>query len=144
MNDIVINKVQSIQRCILRAREERHLAGPDFATDYSRQDAAILNIMRACEQAIDLANYVIKTYKMGVPASSAESFELLADQAVIPPALARNLRGMIGFRNIAVHQYQRLDLAIMETIIAVGLDDLLRFGDAVWVYLQSSNPSGTG
>lgn len=144
MNDIVINKVQSIQRCILRAREERRLAGPDFATDYSRQDAAILNIMRACEQAIDLANYVIKTYKMGVPASSVESFELLADQAVIPPALARNLRGMIGFRNIAVHQCQRLDLAIMETIIAVGLDDLLRFGDAVWAYLQSSNPSGTG
>lgn len=100
--------------------------------------------MRACEQAIDLANYVIKTYKMGVPASSAESFELLADQAVIPPALARNLRGMIGFRNIAVHQYQRLDLAIMETIIAVGLDDLLRFGDAVWAYLQSGSPSGTG
>lgn len=136
MNDVVINKVQSIQRCIARAREERRLAGPDFATDYSRQDATILNILRACEQAIDLANYVIKAHKMGVPATSAESFELLARRGVIPPGLEHSLRGMVGFRNIAVHQYQRLDLAIVEAILAVGLDDLLRFSDAVLAYLR--------
>jgi RecB family exonuclease len=63
MNDIIINKVQSIQRCIERAREEYSLAGDNFSNDYSRQDAAILNITRSCEQAIDLANHVIKRHK---------------------------------------------------------------------------------
>ena len=58
MNDIVINKVQSIQRCIDRAREEYRLAGRNFASDFSRQDAAIFNITRACQHAIDLANHV--------------------------------------------------------------------------------------
>ena len=32
---------------------------------------------------------------------------------------------MVGFRNIAVHAYQAIDLRILESVIAQGLDDLL-------------------
>ena len=77
MNDIVVNKIQSIQRCIERAREEYCDDPEGFDADYTRQDAAVLNILRACEQAIDLANHVIKSRKLGIPNSSAESFDLL-------------------------------------------------------------------
>ncbi len=59
-DDVMINKIQSIQRCIFRAKEEYQLAGNAFENDFSRQDAAILNITRACEQTIDLADYLIK------------------------------------------------------------------------------------
>ena len=77
MSDIVINKVQSIQRCVERAREEYHADPAGFATNFTRQDAAVLNVLRACEQAIDPASHIIRTRKMGIPASSAQSFELL-------------------------------------------------------------------
>ncbi len=70
MNDVVVNKVQSIQRCVLRAREEHRDAGGQFLGDYTRQDAAILNITRACEQAIDLANHLIRSEKLGIPTDS--------------------------------------------------------------------------
>ena len=50
-DEVVINKVQSIQRCIYRAKEEYKIAGQAFISLYSHQDAAILNITRACEQA---------------------------------------------------------------------------------------------
>lgn len=131
LNDIVINKVQSIQRCIRRAREEYRLAGDDFYADYTRQDAAILNITRACEQAIDLANHVIKARSLGVPTSSAESFDLLTASGIIPPNLARSLQAMVGFRNVAVHQYQDLNVDIVKAIITTDLDDLLAFTDAI-------------
>lgn len=55
MNDLVINKIQSIQRCIQRAREEYGSDPEGFDTNYTKQDAAILNVVQACEQAIDLA-----------------------------------------------------------------------------------------
>lgn len=105
MNDIVTNKVQSIQRCILRAREEYRLAGNNFETDYTHQDAAILNIVRACELAIDLANHVIKTYKMGIPTSNKESFEMLAVNGVITRNIEQKMANMVGFRKLAVHSY---------------------------------------
>ncbi|MBU0702037.1 DUF86 domain-containing protein [bacterium] len=131
MNDIVIDKVQSIHRSIERAREEYHLAGVNFRNDYSRQDAAILNITRACEMSIDLANYTIKTSKIGIPTSSAESFSLLARKQIIPVLLSEKMSSMVGFRNIAVHEYQKLQIEIIETIIRTGLDDLLAFSDCI-------------
>ena len=136
MNDIVTNKIQSIQRCIFRARQE-YGADPDgFATNYTRQDAAILNVLRACEQAIDLANHVIKTHRMGIPTTSAESFDLLHKQGVITAALAEKLRRMIHFRDTVIHQYQRLDLDIVQTVIVSGLDDLIQLGDCVLEFIR--------
>lgn len=137
MNDIVINKVQSIQRCIQRARDEYRLAGELFHTDLTRQDAAVLNITRACEQAIDLANHLIKIGKMGIPTSSTECFGLLAAKRVISTALEEKMAKMVGFRNIAVHEYQKLKIEIVEAVIQKNLDDLLEFTDCLLAYQKS-------
>lgn len=128
MNDVIVNKVQSIQRCVRRAREE-YAQASDFLEDYTHQDAAILNVLRACEQAIDLAAHVIRKHKLGAPTSSRETFELLRDAGLISSALCDRLNKMIGFRNIAVHAYQALDLAIVASVIENDLNDLLTFAD---------------
>src|SRR5690606_29835066 len=116
-DDIAINKIQSIQRCIRRAREE-YAADPEgFDANFTRQDAAVLNILRACEQSIDLANHVIKTRKLGIPTSSGESFDLLRVEGVIDPALSDRLHKMVGFRNAIVHHYQRMEIEIVLSVI---------------------------
>ena len=127
MNDVVVNKVQSIQRCVLRAREEHHAAGGHFLDDHTRQDAAILNITRACEQAIDLANHLIRSEKLGIPTDSAESFGLLVKAGILPLGLGDKLKRMLGFRNTVIHEYQVVDVNIVEAVIKSGLDDLLAF-----------------
>ncbi len=138
MNDIVINKIASIQRCIERARAEYNADPATFDNDYTRQDAAILNILRACELSIDLANHLIKTCKMGIPASSAESFDLLEQKRVIDGELCEKLRNMVHFRNTIIHEYQRMNLEIVKAVINPGLDDLVAFCDRVREF--SKNP----
>jgi len=130
-DDVIINKIQSIQRCIMRVREEYQLAGATFAHNFSHQDAALLNLTRACEQAIDLANYLIKIHQFGIPSSSRDSFTLLANQSVISSELCQKMQNMVSFRNIAIHEYQQLNLEIVIAIIETGLDDLLAFNQAV-------------
>ena len=126
MDDVVINKVQSLQRCVLRAREEYALAEA-FSADYSRQDAAVLNIIRACEQAIDLANHIVRVRKLGVPVQSRESFTRLARAGLISVDLSQKLQGMVGFRNVAVHQYDKLNLEVVTAVLEHGLGDLVAF-----------------
>lgn len=138
MNDVAINKIQSIQRCVQRAREEFRSDPEGFDTNYTLQDAAILNVLRACEQAIDLANHVIRLGKMGIPNTSAESFDLLRNKSVIDADLAVRLKKMIGFRNTIIHEYQRMNLDIVKTVIVSGLDDLIAFADRVMVFLDIS------
>lgn len=126
-NDILINKAASIERCIIRVREEYAKAGIGFATDYSRQDAAILNIQRACEAALDMGQHIVRTQQLGVSQSARDVFTLLAQANWIDNTLAETMKRMIGFRNIAVHDYQALLLPIVENIIANHLDDFINF-----------------
>lgn len=125
-DDVIVGKAQIVERCVKRAREE-FAASSDFSTDYTRQDAAILNVERACEACIDIANRIIRLRGLGTPASSRDAFAVLTDAKLIEPILADRLNRMVGFRNLAVHQYHKLDIAIVQAVIQKNLDDLLEF-----------------
>lgn len=102
-------------------------AGERFATDYTRQDAAVLNIQRACEAAIDMGQHVVRRDRLGVPQGTREIFGLLVQARRIEPPLAEALQRMVGFRNIAVHQYQALQLPILIRILETHLDEFTVF-----------------
>ena len=127
LDDVLINKAATIERCVLRAHEEYERNPATFATDFTRQDAAILNIQRACEAALDIGQHLIRREKLGVPQSARDVFTLLAQGGLIETALADKLKRMVGFRNIAVHDYQTLQLPITVSIIETHLDDFLQF-----------------
>lgn len=141
MNDVVLNKKESIERCIKQIRHYYALPSVEpFEEDYLRQDAIALNLQRACEQCIDLANYTIRVRKLGLPKESREAFRLLADNGIIKRDLAGRLEGMVGFRNVLVHEYQRLDINLMVDVIEHRLGDLLHFVDSVIEVFQKQSP----
>lgn len=132
MNDIILSKKDSIERCIKQIRKYYELPSDiPFEEDHLRQDAIAINLQRACEQCIDLANHVIRISKLGLPKESRDSFRLLATGNVIPKDLSKRLEGMVGFRNVLVHEYQRLDIQLMIDVIENNLDDLLRYVDCI-------------
>jgi len=130
-DDVLINKAATIERCVARVREE-YAADPEgFSQNYTRQDAAILNIQRACEAALDMGHHLIRREHLGVPQSARDVFTLLAQGGWIDAALAEALKRMVGFRNIAVHDYQALHLPIVERIITLHLDEFLACSKAI-------------
>jgi uncharacterized protein YutE (UPF0331/DUF86 family) len=131
VDDVLINKAATIERCVARAREEYVRDPATFATDFTRQDAAILNIQRACEAALDMGQHLIRRERLGLPQSARDVFALLAQGGWIDVALADSLKRMVGFRNIAVHDYQRLQLPITVSIINNHLDDFLRYSQTL-------------
>lgn len=130
-DDVLINKAATIERCVARAREEYAKDPASFATDFTRQDAAILNIQRACEAALDMGQHLIRREKLGVPQSARDVFALLAQGGWIEAALADALKRMVGFRNIAVHDYQKLHLPITVSILEKHLDEFLQYSQTV-------------
>jgi uncharacterized protein YutE (UPF0331/DUF86 family) len=130
-DDVLINKAATIERCVGRAREEYQRDPDSFATDFTRQDAAILNIQRACEAALDMGQHLIRRERLGVPQSARDVFALLAQSGWIDLTLADGLKRMVGFRNIAVHDYQALQLPITVAIIRKHLDEFLDYSQAL-------------
>jgi uncharacterized protein YutE (UPF0331/DUF86 family) len=141
MNDVAVNKKESIERCIKQIHSYCQM--PDtvpFEKNFLKQDAIAINIQRACEQAIDLANHTIRKYRLGMPKNSRDSFKILAEHQIISADIEKNLCNMIGFRNILVHQYQQLDLNIMTHIIKHNLNDLLLFSDCIFDHIKQMEP----
>jgi uncharacterized protein YutE (UPF0331/DUF86 family) len=123
---ILLAKAAVIDRCVRRAQSA--LANSSaFDADVDAQDIAVLNIIRACEAGIDMALRLVRLFDVGLPSSSGESFTLLAQKGIIDAAFAARLRRMVGFRNIAVHDYTTLNLDIVRSVITETLEDLLVF-----------------
>lgn len=125
-NDVIYNKIDIIERCIKRINEE-YEDNPKNLDNYTKQDSIILNIQRACEACIDLAMHIVSEKKLGIPQNSRDAFEVLNNKGIIDTELMQNLKAMIGFRNIAVHNYQKVNLNIIQEIIEKHLSDLKEF-----------------
>ena len=133
-DDILLNKAAIIERCIRRLQEEsRACPGLD---NFTHVDALTLNIERACQASIDMAMHVVAERRLGVPQSNAEAFLLLERAGLIDASLSKSLRGMAGFRNIAVHQYEELDANVLRWVVASGHHDFIRLGEALGVVIR--------
>ena len=137
MDNVILNKSANIERCLQRVREV-YAGSQSSLDDLTKQDSIILNIQRGCEAAIDLAMHIVSRKKLGVPQSSREAFELLRDAGIISDELTSSLKGMLGFRNIAVHNYQALKLEVVVIIIEERLGDLEDFKRRALALLESS------
>ena len=126
-DDIVLNKVAIIERCVSRVREVHRGDDANLTHDQTRQDSILLNLQRACEASIDLAMHLVRKRRLGLPQESREAFDLLERAGLVTPDLARAMRAMVGFRNVAVHSYRELDLAVVRSIIHERLADFETF-----------------
>jgi len=129
-DDISLNKAAIIRRCLARVAEE-------FRQDTSRldnftiQDAIVLNLLRACESAIDLAMHHVAERRLGIPQHSRDAFDLLMHHGLLTPPSASAMKNMVGFRNIAVHSYQQLQRPILEAILLRHLGDFETYLDEI-------------
>ncbi len=128
MSDTLLQKKASVERCIKQARHYYAIPSEKpFSEDFLRQDAIVANLHRACEQCIDMANHFIRVKKLGLPAETADSFRLLGKAGIIDAELEKKLTGMVGFRNIVIHEYQKINYRLVEDVVKKHADDLITF-----------------
>lgn len=123
---VLINKYESIEKCINRINEE-YENNPSNLEDYRKMDAIVLNLQRACEMASDVAMYIVSTRKLGIPQTKKEAFEKLYENNLISEDMCLKMKGMIGFRNIAIHEYKNIDEEILKDVIENHLTDIKEF-----------------
>ena len=123
--DLIVKKLALIETCV---RELRALARPaEIASDKVQERFVEHTLQIAIQCALDVASHIVSDERMGEPRTNRELVDFLERNSWIPVDLAKVLRQMVGFRNILVHGYQAVDLAIVSDVVEHRLDDLLRF-----------------
>ncbi len=124
--DIVLAKCASIDRCLKRI-EKVVGKNPERIDDIDILDIVTLNLQRAAQLAIDLANHLVAAHDLGLPTTLKEPFVLLQQHRSLSAELSLSLQRMVGFRNIAVHDYEVVNPEIVKSIVANHLNDLRVF-----------------
>ncbi len=143
-DDVLSLKLVSLGRCLSRIREKTPASAETLAGDLDLQDIIVLNLQRAVQLSVDIAARILANLDLSPPVTMAEGFDRLAEVGIVPFDLAARLRRSVGFRNIAVHEYESLNWQIVFRVISANLDDFTEFARAVAVWMEKSSGEESG
>jgi uncharacterized protein YutE (UPF0331/DUF86 family) len=133
--DVVLAKVAAIQKCLRRIKHVTDL-DPDRLDELDIQDIFALNLQRAIQSAIDLATHIVASESLGISDTIRGNFVLLENAKIITKTLSKKMQSMVGFRNIAIHDFQILDIDILKAILSKNLKDLEQFYTVVLTHFK--------
>jgi len=133
--DVVALKLARIETLVT---DLRTYAKPDrIRTDLLQQRFAEHSLQIAIQCALDAASHIVADDALGVPGTNKDLFAILVRHGWLEPALGDTLTRMVGFRNVLVHDYDEVDLGVVEDAVRHRLVDLLAFVTAVRARLPS-------
>jgi uncharacterized protein YutE (UPF0331/DUF86 family) len=125
--EVVLNKLESLRRCITRVQEKTPSSLDLLKESYDLQDIIVLNLERAVQTCVDIGLHLASDREMPVAESMAETFKNLNRAGILDSRTAERMAKAVGFRNTAVHAYQEMDWEIVYRIITEHLDDFRAF-----------------
>ena len=123
--DLILKKLARIDACSKSLRLQAR--ADDLERDEQHRAFVEHTLQIAIQAAIDAGAHVVADENLGEPRTSREVFTLLGRAGWIEANAARSLERMVGFRNVLVHDYEEVDLAVVRQALAEGLEDLESF-----------------
>ena len=130
-NDVLLSKIDSLQRCIKRIEEKRPKEPKILKKDVDLQDIISINLERSIQISVDIALHIIADSDFESPSTMGESFIVLSEMKIISKEVAERLKKGVGFRNISVHAYEKIDWDIVFSIIHNHLSDFREFAKSI-------------
>jgi len=124
---ILENKISAARKYLNILKEYRHLPIKEIINNLDKKGATERYLYLASQATIDLADAVVAYKKFRKPTTMSEAFHILEENKIIGQALTRRMVGMVGFRNVVTHDYEKIDYEIVEKVLKSGLDDIVKF-----------------
>jgi len=103
----------------------------ELLSDIDIQHLIERRLQLAIETCIDIASHIAAEQKLPGREKASDVFLLLGKYKIIEPKLAENLAKAVGFRNILIHEYAKVDHQLVFRYYQDDLDDLRRFGQEI-------------
>lgn len=129
--EILLAKFESLAKCIRRIETQNVNDARELEENLNKQEVIILNLQRAVQICVDIGNHVLLDFPSATPATMAETFKKMRENDLISDETCENLSKAVGFRNIAIHQYEDVDCKIVFSIVKNHLCDFREFAKCV-------------
>jgi uncharacterized protein YutE (UPF0331/DUF86 family) len=134
--EVVEQKLESLRRCLKRIDAKCPTNADVLSADFDLQDIVSLNLSRAVQLCVDIGAHLISGMEVPPPDTMGKTFDILATAGVLNVDLALRLKKAVGFRNIAVHNYEAINWHIVHSIVKNHLDDFSAFAGVASLLLD--------
>ena len=120
---IIERKLDSLQRCLARIRDKTPDSVDTLSKDLDLQDVLVLNLSRAVQICVDIAAHILSERQQPPPETMGQAFDRLVQDGLLDADLGERLKRSVGFRNLAVHNYEAINWAIVFSIATKNIRD---------------------
>ena len=128
---VVEQKIESLRKCLLRVEQRCPDSLEGLLSDVDAQDVLVLNLSRAVQLCVDISLHILSGRDQPVPETMGQAFTELAAENIISRELSEKMRKAVGFRNIAIHNYEEMNWAIVYAIAKEKMIDFKQFAKQV-------------
>jgi len=129
--DLILRRLADLDTYLDQLAPYRAVELERYRSDWKTQRIVERTLHLAIETCMDVADHIVADRRLRVPETGGATFDILAEAGVLPAELGRSLARMVGFRNILVHDYARLDAELVLKALRTNLADFERFKDSV-------------
>lgn len=128
-------KLTQIETYLSQIREYSKISVTAYKNDWKIQRIVERTLQILIELCIDIANHLISDKGMRLPTGYADTVKVLAENRIISKNLFKTMEKMAKFRNVVVHQYEKIEPSIVVSILHKNLDDFEKYKRAIIKYL---------
>ena len=124
---VIENKISAIRKYLNILERYKKYSRQEIEQDVDIRGAVERYLYLATQATIDLAEAVIAYRRYRKPTTMTDAFYILNEEGVVPNELTEKMVGMVGFRNVVAHDYDRINYDITYNILQNGLKDIEEF-----------------
>lgn len=135
--DRMKDKLDELHRYVEDLKEDLPGNPEEYVHDRKSRRASEKDFELACDSLIDICNIIISSKELGRPTDNKDSVNKLTEAGVLTTGSASSLKDMIGFRNLLVHRYGKIDHEEAFDYLSEEVEDFKKFTQEIREFIKS-------
>jgi len=133
------NKLIRLKQITGILEEVRSSSKEEFVKEYRLNNIGMFNLMIGITIILDIGQYLLTKYANKTAQEYKEVVKLLGEERIVPAELAEKNIEMAKFRNLLVHDYDKIDEAMVYDYLQKAPDVFRAFAKAYVEFLEKNN-----
>jgi len=135
--DVIYYKLEILKRYVDRIKEKTPHSRTTLAEESDCQDIILMNLQRAVKISVDIAAYILANSNIPPPMTMKDAFYQLHMLEIISKDTSEKMQQSVGFRNIAIHEYEEINWEIVFSILYHHVDDFKAYAKEIFQWVET-------
>lgn len=134
---LILRKLAALDEYLSQIKAYESISIKEYVSDWKIQRIVERTLQMIIETCLDIGSHIISDEKLPVPETYADMFRILARNGILGKTELDVYEKMARFRNVIVHDYEKIDPDIVAGILRNNLRDFETFKSSIVEYLKA-------